>query len=314
MSSKAKTFSPNDVSAPLGFRVSRLMVSGHRQLIVTLMTFVTLLHVFGGDINVLSWPMLSAATILLLGAPHGSLDVAVAGHRRLFTDQRSLVVFLAQYVCLAAAVVAFWWLVPGVALALFLVVSAFHFGGDWQQHVSAPVRLALGGALLSATTIFHSDQVILIFGWLASVQAAEVIAAAMRLAFPFLLLALAPTLWRLLSESWMDLVEILVVIACAIVLPPLTFFLIYFCLLHSVRHLLEVRQELKDQSVTELVRAAAPYALLAAVGCVLGASVFIHLGVGPALVSAVFVALAALTVPHMLLIDGVQHNHGSKGH
>jgi hypothetical protein len=65
--------------------------------------------------------------ILLLGVPHGALDTIFA--HRLYGIRTPLgwIGFVALYLLLAAAVVAFWVVAPAGFLLGFLVISAAHF-------------------------------------------------------------------------------------------------------------------------------------------------------------------------------------------
>lgn len=101
------------------------------------------------------------------------------------------------------------------------------------------------------------------------------------------------------------IMEIGSIVGAAIILPPITFFLLCFCLFHSVRHLFEVRVELSDHSLGNLAGGGAPYAGRAILGTLWGSALFVTLSSGLALLSAVFIALASLTVPHMLLVGDI---------
>jgi beta-carotene 15,15'-dioxygenase len=106
--------------------------------------------------------------------------------------------------------------------------------------------------------------------------------------------------WR---KSRAQCEEIIVVAFAAMVLQPLTFFVIYFCALHSMRHLADVRQTLSGVRTSALVYRGAPYAGTAMACCWAGSVFFPGLPTGSAFLSSVFVGLAALTVPHMLLCE-----------
>jgi beta-carotene 15,15'-dioxygenase len=164
-------------------------------------------------------------------------------------------------------------------------------------------RLVIGAALLSAPAFAHQTSVAVIFSWLIPSEGASAVARAMSLAsLPLLLSAAGVICWR-----WRKLraqcEEILVVVFAATALQPLTFFAIYFCVLHSMRHLADVRQTLSKLRASTLVLNAAPYAAAAMASCWAGSVFFPNLPVGASLLSSVIVGLAALTVPHMLLCE-----------
>jgi Brp/Blh family beta-carotene 15,15'-monooxygenase len=67
----------------------------------------------------------SSLLIALAGIPHGSLDHQIA----LYRDKRlRLSLFLLQYIASALFYLLVWALAPGIALILFLILTAWHFG------------------------------------------------------------------------------------------------------------------------------------------------------------------------------------------
>ncbi|ADV64061.1 Beta-carotene 15,15'-monooxygenase, Brp/Blh family [Isosphaera pallida ATCC 43644] len=87
--------------------------------------------------------------LAVLGMPHGAFDHEIGPLlRRLSGRDRSgslkaHLAFASGYLLLMAAVLLVWWVAPGLALALFLIAAALHFGqGDlvWSR----PLRVAGG--------------------------------------------------------------------------------------------------------------------------------------------------------------------------
>lgn len=272
----------------------------HECCIATIFATAVIGECARGPLDILASPIAFVTVVLLMGVPHGALDVEIAATRRKLGTRQDLAVFLLVYVGLAAAVVALWSLAPAVTLATFLLASGYHFGGDW--HSGSMHRTVTGCAVLAATSVCHGHEVAEIFGWLAPRAAAELIAAGMALvALP--LAAAASTMAARRGMAYSAACEFAMVLTGAYALPPLTFFVLYFCLLHSVRHFAGTMAELSPRSAVDLARAGLPYALLAICGCLLMAAFAAHRDPGPALISSVFVALAALTVPHMVLAE-----------
>lgn len=278
----------------------------HRHGVISVFLFVMLLHTYSGALDLVTWPAIASMLIMLLGAPHGALDVAIASRRRPLNTTLSRAVFIMQYLGLAALVVIMWWLVPGVSLAAFLLVSAYHFGGDWMPAQRHGSRAILGLAVLSATSLLHVGQVEIIFSLLAPTAQAATVAKMMAIAAPIVIAAAGLVVTNLAVHRVDVAFEFSVVLAAAVLLPPITFFVTYFCLLHSIRHIFEVRSELPELTPRRLIRAGWPYAVLAVFGSLFGAAIFSHVDVGPALLASVFVTLAALTVPHIVLVDCVR--------
>jgi Brp/Blh family beta-carotene 15,15'-monooxygenase len=91
--------------------------------------------------------------------------------------------------------------------------------------------------------------------------------------------------------------------AAAFVLPPLVFFTAYFTLLHSPRHLLRHRRLVAGgpaRLITLGYTAIAVTLVIALTALLPGGPIALQ----EELVRGLFIGLAALTIPHMVLIDG----------
>ena len=72
------------------------------------------------------WPLL--ASMLVLGLPHGAVDHNVPSRLNAASVRAPLLI---GYVALTVAGLALWWIAPGPALAVFLIVAILHWGsGD----------------------------------------------------------------------------------------------------------------------------------------------------------------------------------------
>ncbi len=263
---------------------------------------------------------LAASALLLLGVPHGGLDLWLA-RRRLSPGLGSswAPVFATAYLALAAAVVVGWAMAPAAALLAFLVISVLHFGsGDRVLTRSGPVlgtvEVLMRGAVPTLVPLLaHPEQAAGTLGVLASVPPRSV-AGVLALAGPVAagpmavgagLVAGACLLGRGTRDGRRALgaaFELPLLALAAVALPPLLSFAAYFCLWHAPRHVLHLR----DRGVLPAGGRAwrdAALATGAALGLGLGAFLLLAQGVGPevAWLRTLFVGLAALTVPHVLL-------------
>lgn len=284
--------------------IPRLTPDGwHRLGYTALALAIALPATFGAGVSLMDAPLLAGAAMLLLGVPHGAFDVALAHRRWSIGTPRALSAFLALYVGLAAAFAALWFALPQLALPVFIAMSGYHFAGDWKRDIPLLPRTIVGVAIIAAPALLHRDPVIQIFSWLVPVDVAVATAEAMAAACIPLLQAAAlivlVTAWTRPGAA----MEMAVTLALAVFAAPLVFFVTYWCGLHSPRHMLSVRDELRPRSARAFLRLSSPYAPLTIVGVVAGALAWPHLDVGQAMLAAIFVALAALTVPHMLLVD-----------
>ena len=123
-----------------------------------------------------------------------------------------------------------------------------------------------------------------------------------------ILLALAIYAWRaLLEPKWRQgFFEATLLLLMLIVVPPLVGFALYFCCVHSARHLCSIWTVVKVAFPRDMLFAGAILFTVASWG--IGAVTFWwcanFMAVESALLRVVFIGLAALTVPHMILVDG----------
>lgn len=240
--------------------------------------------------------------VVVLGLPHGALDPWIAELAGLMGTRARRVAFNLSYVGLAAAVTAVWTLAPAPTLLMFLVISAWHFSGDWSHEVSWPWRWLIGSLLLLLPIGFHTAEVAEIFELLSGERGAGL---ARRLSIPGIWLILATagvsvvSVFRGRRRTAMEFLALLVL---AISAPPLVYFALYFCLLHSPRHLFGYFKMAGSTQRVRLIRMTAVYSagsLLLAVPLVW---LWSDVGTETLLIRVTFIGLAALTVPHMILL------------
>ncbi|MYL25327.1 MULTISPECIES: Brp/Blh family beta-carotene 15,15'-dioxygenase [Halomonadaceae] len=254
----------------------------------------------------------------VFGLSHGGADPLIL--RRLAADRRGTVALMTTlYVLASLAFVALIWFLPTLALLVFLLLSIWHFGYTDASFLSAQpnaLLLWLSGSLpILGPMLGHPAQTSELFAWLI-VRDPEQVRSILELAGPVLagvwLLGFGRLAYRYHHKlSSRVLAELILVAVALILLPPLLAFAFYFCVIHSIRHFLSVAQQglgVGEVAATLafLGRKAAP-ATLGAIGIAFGVWVVIVL-LEPSttlLVEAVrvmFWALAALTLPHGLVV------------
>lgn len=247
-----------------------------------------------------------ALAVAVAGLPHGALDPWVARRAGLWQRRSGFVAFHLAYVALAAAVVALWRLAPGPSLGLFLAISAWHFAGDWRQELPAWARAMAGAALLVLPAWRWPGQVEASFALLAGPDG-SLIAGAMAVAAPWLGLGMAVAVLVALRRSRPAAIELAAVAALALLLPPLVYFIVYFCALHSLRHLRLAASDADASSRRRMAGVALLYTVLTLVAAALAWPWLADARAqAPApeagLLQLVFIGLAALTLPHMIVV------------
>jgi len=245
--------------------------------------------------------------ILLLGVPHGALDVMVA--RRLFgtLSLRLWMGFLLAYVGLAALVVVAWFLAPTLFLGAFLLVSALHFGGDMAMGASRLERVLYGGAVIVLPALQHEDQIQYLFGVVAGPASAACIVPVLRLFATPWLLATAVACALAAKTSSVAVLEWAALAAMVVVAPPLMAFTVYFCAMHSPRHILKTFGSLRGIEVHHALKMALWPTAIVLCAAVLTLTLTSAIAFETRLMQFIFVGLAALTLPHMVLLEGARH-------
>ena len=257
--------------------------------------------------------LLALAAIVMIGLPHGAFDGAVALALGYGKSLKSMLGFILGYISIAASVVAFWIVFPDVALILFLTISIFHFGigdaqsGDWLTRTTQ--ILAHGGLVVVGISILHRTEVEPMFVHLIGSKTILLWQFLNIASFCLLVVLIAYFIQAFMqSEVRIRFAELAGLGLAYYLLPPLVGFALYFCGVHSFRHLRYTWVKLRKQKygVRTLVLLALCFTL---VSWILGALVFWQMPssepLDGAILQIIFIGLAALTVPHMLLVDGI---------
>jgi len=247
--------------------------------------------------DLLTSPTMMAATcaaLLLGGLPHGALDLAVL--RRDAEHRFTLVITL--YLVLAAVMFATWQVAPALALALFLAMAMMHFAEDWSDAEHPFFALGIAVAILSAPALFHHEELgglfVLIAGEGAAAGLADTLLLVAPLAAACALLAMS-LLWQAGHRA--TAVNAACALAAMVVLPPVTGFAIYFCLIHSPMHF---RAGLERLAPTARVTRPTIIATIGGLGIALATLIFLPTAnPSSSLLVASFMTLSILTLPHM---------------
>ncbi|MDZ7589651.1 MAG: Brp/Blh family beta-carotene 15,15'-dioxygenase [Rubrivivax sp.] len=252
---------------------------------------------------------LAAALIAVLGMPHGALDAVFA--RKLLGVKGLLgwAAFSLAYVGLAALVVALWALEPTLFLCGFLLVSALHFGGDLPARTVWVTRALYGGVIIVLPALMHAHELQRLLGMVAGPASAAVVTPVLaQMALPWLgATVVAGVLLALTSR--LAALELTALAAVAVSAPPLLSFTVYFCAMHSPRHILRTlgsfpASELRQTLAMALWPTLAVFVVLTALVAT-AALGWQSIGTSAQtwVMQVVFVGLAALTLPHVVLLE-----------
>jgi Brp/Blh family beta-carotene 15,15'-monooxygenase len=257
---------------------------------------------FWGGMNSTHVNMLAAVAIVLAGIPHGTLDVEIAASHFGQKGIAGRAMIIASYLGCAAAMVLLWVLIPELALISFLIISIVHFSRDWHGGVDPFLAMMVGWALVALPALASPDDVATIFAALTGNQNGAIIAALLGVAsVPAALGSLVFAYWAFSHNDKQSALEVIACIAAALLLPPLMAFAVFFCGLHSPRHMADA---LRETGTLSFMKKAAIIAAVSALSLGLGVLMFLYQGDIPAdmgVIRSAFVLISTLTVPHFIL-------------
>ena len=201
------------------------------------------------------------------------------------------------------AAVAVWHVWPSAFIGGFAILAAFHFSGDPDGAVPLSFRVVYGGLIIVLPALVFAPAVAHLLATLMPAATATTAATALRwLAIPWLLAALAMAAGHARRDAAASR-ELLAITVLAVFAPQMWSFTIFFCFMHSARHVLRVRGSWDHVTWRSLARAAALPLLATGVALAVGWRLLADPDTSTRAVQLIFVALAALTVPHVLLVE-----------
>lgn len=249
--------------------------------------------------------------VVLIGLPHGALDGAIAIHLGFSRRMILFIRFLLLYVGMAGLVIAAWIVAPALCLLGFLVISMIHFGAGDARHGSGWVRgaevLAHGGLVVAGISQMHRSESDVIFAYLTGGdtmlvwQGLDMLTVIVGVS---LVICLAQALWH---RRWRGTALELGVLAVLFALtPPLVGFAVYFCCVHSARHVAAIMSGLRQHmSANAMLLQTLVFTVASWLAGAAAIWWFADMAdPQPVILRVVFIGLAALTVPHMILVDG----------
>ena len=278
--------------------------------------------------NLIISPVVCLFFILSIGISHGALDNQKGKKLSQLYNIKKSYFFYLIYSLIGIGIIIFWLFFPTVSLILFLVVASYHFGKEdtefliSNKNVSNLILYFLKGSLIIvAPLMFHFVETINIFKLLLIENEKFYLFLNFIEDNSILLFALSISLLSSIYYFLKDfkIMNILIfldffsIIVLNYFLTPLIAFTVYFCFLHSFRHSISLIVELNEKSfkigAITFIKKAMPLTVLTAILYVISIyflSNFYQLN--DAILKVIFIGLASLTFPHILLEYLVEKN------
>jgi len=274
--------------------------------------------------------------ILTIGMSHGSLDNWKGNKLLKIYKIKGSYIFYLIYILVALFVVALWLLLPSVTLMLFLIVASYHFGkedsfGDKYTYAGIEpmsvikksdnlVFFLKGSIIVLAPLMFHFEETLSIFQTLLVEDINFFYSDHVR--------GFLSVLFLISFFAGLNLfIETVCIIALNYFFSPLAAFTVYFCFLHSIRHLASLVQDLEyeidknkvpkrvfestinGRGAKILFRKILPLTLITAIIFILGVFLLTnYYNINDAILKVIFIGLASLTFPHILLEYLIEKN------
>ena len=283
-------------------------------LLVNLFFFILILF-FGEKIysNILNQLFIFFIPIIWPGIAHGSLDILTATRKKLIIDSFTKFIFLILYLMIPLVFFFIWQIYPNYVFTVFLILSLMHFGiSDKLKSKNLMVAneiLLRSFIIISVPIVLHNEQTLEIFYFL---NISEDYGFFLTEVFQYLVYTIIPLLIlytsnSLIKKEYGHLIDIITLLFCFFYFEPLLSFLIYFCFLHSVRHLVNEKKLLKLTN-KKLLLNTIPMTLI--VLSLLVFLIFIYFYIPNSIkalfINNVIISLFCLTISHVLLINFIK--------
>lgn len=246
--------------------------------------------------------------LIFIGMPHGAMDIFLLF--KSFGQGKKLFVALAAYVLVAAPIVLLWPIFPTACFVFFVTYSLFHFA-DSDIQTTGPGRLMEMATRLPLPFclpyIFHQSETLKLVHWIQpNIDLTPfdfLISAAGTLSLALVAIHTGTGLVRFISRfpnEDMSFLEPMVLAVLFVFISPLYSLAIYFCFIHSIKHLVNIATRIEITSLKYIL----PFWLIPLIGLPLIS--YLKLQNIAQLESGLFqyslVVLSALALPHSILV------------
>jgi Brp/Blh family beta-carotene 15,15'-monooxygenase len=240
--------------------------------------------------------------VVILGVPHGSLDVLFARQTYQLAHMTKWIKFLSLYMASCLLIIALWMLAPGFFFVAFLILSAIHFSDDINLPGHQLLKLSYGFAIISLPSLINGNELTNLYGMIVDAELAQQIVQISKYVSLFLLPILL-LLFYINKVNFRSQLEITSISILFLLATPILAFTIYFCLMHSARHLVRSRFFLGAFQRQQFIYAL----ILPTIAVIIMGFGIWHFKLAPSferdLIQIIFVGLAALTVPHAWVLN-----------
>ena len=266
--------------------------------------------------NFLSGP-LCFLLIISFGISHGALDNEKGKKLLRKFKIKNILLFYLSYIFVSLIILLFWFYFPTLTLSLFLIVAAYHFGKEDSEIMGPKKNVFLkviyflkGSVVILAPLFFKYNETSNLFDILNFNLELLSYFNENNLIKIFFYISLISNLYFLIEnidENYdFIILDLFSINLLFYLLSPLAAFSLYFCFIHSLRHTVSLCNNLDKKSLSKgfkrFLKKALPLTIITAVIFIIVVFIIIKYNtLDFALLNVIFIGLASLTFPHILL-------------
>ena len=309
----------------------------HSKIVLTISVILFLAFIFQEKFTLLKNIQTNKTTnviclflILTIGISHGALD-HLKGQKilKVFKIDNPLLFYIA-YILIGFLIIFLWFLFPTFTLVFFLIVASFHFGKEDTEFLFKEkkiwynlIYLTKGLLIIYAPLFWHNKETIDIFLTLGADY--SFINHFVRLEgylsglFWVIFIGYMVFLFELIKNHKSDedpsifITDFIPIILLNMTFSPLIAFTLYFCFIHSFKHSVSLINELDNKNfragTEKFIKKAAPLTIITGIMFLSSLGILTNYYVlNDAILKVIFIGLASLTFPHILLEYLIEKN------
>lgn len=266
-------------------------------------------------------------SMVLLGVPHGALDLYIEG-KDINSKYQKNKQFLWKYLLNIFLYASLWYVSPIIALIVFIFITAYHFGEiDWmgksdswsQKFIYSLLGMCWILYFLSVN-ISSALKIFLYVGqsnvtepqWLHIASLVSPIALIFILATYIVLFVKRKYFYYQSSHFYFSLIQLIILLVICHFSTLWVGFGFYFGLWHSILSFDKIRSSFSMpdtlKSWTHLLKQAMPFSIMAWIGMLFIMFTFYSSKNSTSLVTLLFITLSVLTLPHLQVFTKLKLN------
>ena len=309
----------------------------HSKIVLTISVILFLAFIFQEKFTLLKNIQTNKTTnviclflILTIGISHGALD-HLKGQKilKVFKIDNPLLFYIA-YILIGFLIIFLWFLFPTFTLVFFLIVASFHFGKEDTEFLFKEkkiwynlIYLTKGLLIIYAPLLWHNKETIEIFLTLGAdysfinyfVKLEGYLSGLFWVVFTGYMVFLFELIKNHKSDEDQSIfiADFIPIILLNMTFSPLIAFTLYFCFIHSFKHSVSLINELDNENfgtgTKKFIKKAAPLTIITGIMFLSSLGILTNYYVlNDAILKVIFIGLASLTFPHILLEYLIEKN------